>query len=158
MKKAFAALGAAAAAVLIVLSGVFALYHPPSHDNWDMGTPMLTLAARLPAALFGAVIGFLLVDHDRPPWGVACARRRAALRGRPAPRSLHARSLGALLVSQHPAPARAATSVPCQAHSLLMSQVSSTGRSNPWRATASIARPSCAVVVTAPGNSRLSTG
>jgi hypothetical protein len=62
MKKAFAALGGAAAAVLIVLFGVFALYHPPSHDNWDMGTPMLTLAALLPAALFGAVIGFLLVD------------------------------------------------------------------------------------------------
>jgi hypothetical protein len=62
MKKAFAALGGAVTAVLIVLFGVFALYQPPSHDNWDMGTPMLTLAALLPAALFGAVIGFLLVD------------------------------------------------------------------------------------------------
>lgn len=62
MKKAFAALGGAGAAVLIVLFGVFALYHPPTHDNWDMGTPMLTLAALLPAAMLGAVIGFLLVD------------------------------------------------------------------------------------------------
>ena len=62
MKKALAALAGAAAAVLIVLVGVFALYHPPTHDNWDLGTPLLTLAALLPAALFGAVIGFLLVD------------------------------------------------------------------------------------------------
>jgi hypothetical protein len=62
MKKAFAALGGAVAAVLIVLVGVGTLYHAPTHDNWDMGTPMLTLAALLPAALFGAVIGFLLVD------------------------------------------------------------------------------------------------
>ena len=44
MKKAFAALGGAVAAVLIVLVGVGTLYHPPTHDNWDMGTPMLTLA------------------------------------------------------------------------------------------------------------------
>ena len=62
MKKAFAALGGAVAAVLIVLVGVGTLYHPPTHDNWDLGTPMLTLAALLPAALFGAMIGFLLVD------------------------------------------------------------------------------------------------
>jgi len=62
MKKAFAALGGAVAAVLIVLVGVGTLYHPPTHDNWDFGTPMLTLAALLPAALFGAAIGFLLVD------------------------------------------------------------------------------------------------
>lgn len=62
MKKAFAALGGAVAAVLIVLIGVGTLYHAPAHDNWDMATPMLTLAALLPAALFGSVIGFLLVD------------------------------------------------------------------------------------------------
>ena len=48
MKKAFAALGGAVAAVLIVLVGVGTLYHAPTHDNWDMGTPMLTLAALLP--------------------------------------------------------------------------------------------------------------
>jgi hypothetical protein len=62
MKKAFAALGGAIAAVLIVLFGVLEFYHPPTHDNWDFGTPMLTLGALLPAALLGAVIGFLLVD------------------------------------------------------------------------------------------------
>ena len=62
MKKAFAALGGAVAAVLIVLVGVGTLYHAPTHDNWDIATPMLTLSALLPAALFGAVIGFLLVD------------------------------------------------------------------------------------------------
>jgi hypothetical protein len=62
MKKAFAALGGAVAAVLIVLVGVGTLYHAPTHDNWDMGTPMLTLAALLPAALLGGTIGFLLVD------------------------------------------------------------------------------------------------
>ena len=62
MKKAFAALGGAVAAVLIVLVGVVTLYHPPTHDNWDFGTPMLTMAALLPAALLGAVVGFLLVD------------------------------------------------------------------------------------------------
>jgi hypothetical protein len=62
MKKAFAALGGAVAAVLIVLVGVGTLYVAPTHDNWDIATPMLTLAALLPAALLGAVIGFLLVD------------------------------------------------------------------------------------------------
>jgi hypothetical protein len=62
MKKALAALGGAVAAVLIVLVGVGTLYLAPTHDNWDIATPMLTLSALLPAALFGAVIGFLLVD------------------------------------------------------------------------------------------------
>jgi hypothetical protein len=62
MKKVLAVLAGAIAAVLIVLAGVFTLYDPPSHDNWDMATPMLTLGALLPAALFGGVIGFLLVD------------------------------------------------------------------------------------------------
>ncbi|MEP6687498.1 MAG: hypothetical protein ABJC36_04055, partial [Gemmatimonadales bacterium] len=62
MKKALAALAGAAAAVLIVLVGVTTLYHPPTHDNWDMGTPMLTIMALLPAALFGGVVGFVLVD------------------------------------------------------------------------------------------------
>jgi hypothetical protein len=62
MKKALAALAGAVTAVLIVLVGVGTLYHPPTHDNWDLGTPLLTLAALLPAALLGAVVGFLLVD------------------------------------------------------------------------------------------------
>jgi hypothetical protein len=62
MKKVLAALAGAVLAPTLVIVGVAVLYAPRSSENWDLATPVITLAALLPAALFGAVIGFAMVD------------------------------------------------------------------------------------------------
>ena len=65
MTKGLAALAGALVAPLAVVLGVALLYPHRGPENWDMGTPMLTLAALLPAALIGATIGYASVDLAR---------------------------------------------------------------------------------------------
>ena len=61
-KKVLAAVAGALAAPLIVVVGVAVLHSPRSSENWDFATPMITMAALLPAALLGAVVGFVAMD------------------------------------------------------------------------------------------------
>ena len=72
MKKALGALAGALAAPLIVVVGVAVLYPRRGPENWDFGTPLITLAALIPAAFIGAVIGYVAVDlvrHNRKALG-----------------------------------------------------------------------------------------
>ena len=63
--KILGALAGAVLAPVVVIAGVLLLYRPRGSENWDMGTPMLTMAALLPAAFLGAVVGYVTVDLVR---------------------------------------------------------------------------------------------
>jgi hypothetical protein len=60
MKKFLAALAGAIVAPIVVVRGVAVLYWGPSSENWDLGTPFLTLGALLPAAFLGAAVGYVI--------------------------------------------------------------------------------------------------
>ena len=63
--KLLGALAGAILAPIVVLLGVGLLYRSPGPESWDMGTPMITMAALLPAAVLGAVVGYVTVDLIR---------------------------------------------------------------------------------------------
>jgi hypothetical protein len=72
MTKGLAALAGALVAPLIVVLGVAVRYPHRGPENWDLGTPMITIAALLPAAIIGATIGYASVDlfrHNRKALG-----------------------------------------------------------------------------------------
>jgi hypothetical protein len=62
MKKFLAALAGAIVAPIVVLLGVAVLYSAPSPESWDLGTPLLTLGALLPAAFLGAAVGYVIAE------------------------------------------------------------------------------------------------